>query len=362
MNRFFRIILLSVDALLILVFAAGYLARYLHPRYFWWMDIVAVGLPYVTLLLTAATFGVAAARQWGLLSLHIVIIVLAFARFLPGERYNLPPPRADDLVVITYNMSHWWEEGRSERAMKMRTLVERHEPVLITLQEARLELDGASDTLVRALPHVRMLVDSMQYSMIYPDDDRSAYTALPVLAREDVTLLNQSQIALERMRPAAMTSTIVRTVFRWQGREAVLYNLHLRSFGDRKPWEDSDVRSLEPRAWWSYLFRYRRAYLDRAWEAEKIKAMAAEEALPLILAGDFNSTPHSWVYAHLAEDMQDAFLYAGQGWGATYHTNFPFARIDHVLAGPAFEVVRADVLDVALSDHRPLLVRMRWRD
>ena len=163
-----------------------------------------------------------------------------------------------------------------------------------------------------------------------------------------------------RRRQGRFTDYFVRTRFRWQGRDAVLYNLHMRSFGSRKPWKD-DVALLRPATLVSYLQQFRQAYMDRAWEAEQLHAMMREEELPMLVVGDFNSTPHSWVYRRMSDGMQDAFLTAGRGWGATYHTHLPVTRIDFILASPEWEVVSAHVPAVALSDHRPVVARLRWR-
>ncbi len=95
---------------------------------------------------------------------------------------------------------------------------------------------------------------------------------------------------------------------------------------------------------------------------EQIRAMLAQETLPLIVSGDFNSTPHNWVYYGLADGLVDAFRVAGRGWGATYHADFPVARIDHVLVSRAWKVVQAHVSKAPYSDHLPLVVRLRWRE
>ena len=90
--------------------------------------------------------------------------------------------------------------------------------------------------------------------------------------------------------------------------------------------------------------------------------MMDRETLPILVCGDFNSTPHGWVYHHLAAGLTDVFGRIGRGWGNTYHTRRPFVRIDYVLVSPDWQPLVAEVLDADLSDHRPLLVRLRWQD
>ncbi len=355
-RRFFRTALLLLDGLLLLLFAVGYAARYFHPRFAWWAELVATGLPYLSLLLLPATALVALSRRWMLLGLHLLLLGLALVRFVPLERGAQPGP--DDLVLLTFNISRGGGARADQQSRAVAALVRAEKPDVVALQEAFIEYHPTGRA-VRPDAPVAALIDSMGYRTIGPDGSNGAvFTPQPVLAH--VELLEQTQHLLERYGDAEPAARVVRTRFRWQGREAVHYNLHLRSFGNRKPWEDERRRS--PRRWLSYLRQYRDAYLVRAREMEQVRAMLAQETLPLIVSGDFNSTPHNWVYHGLADGLVDAFRVAGRGWGATYHADFPVARIDHVLVSRAWKVVQAHVSKAPYSDHLPLVVRLRWRE
>ena len=156
----------------------------------------------------------------------------------------------------------------------------------------------------------------------------------------------------------------LRTQFRWQGREAVHYNLHLHSFGTQKPWrpEDEDADPLELQTWVPFLRQYRYAFSKRAEQVEFILARLEQETLPVIISGDFNDTPNSWTYRQLVKGRKDVFESVGRGWGGTYHAKIPLFRIDFVLVSPEWEAVAAHVPDMELSDHRPLAVQLRWRE
>ena len=169
-------------------------------------------------------------------------------------------------------------------------------------------------------------------------------------------------MVLERDVEGKAISRVVRTHFRWQGREGVHYNLHLNGFGTDKPWEDKRLDLFSPRFWWIYLQQYRDAYLRRARESEKIRALLDQEHLPLIVSGDLNSTPHNSAFYWLVDGMQDAFKVGGRGWGATYHVRLPVVRIDHVFVSPEWQIVSARVSEAPYSDHFPLVVRLRWRE
>jgi endonuclease/exonuclease/phosphatase (EEP) superfamily protein YafD len=127
------------------------------------------------------------------------------------------------------------------------------------------------------------------------------------------------------------------------------------------------VSLLRPATWAPYLRQYRGVYAQRGDEADQIADAIAEETLPVVVAGDFNSTADNWSYHRLRTaggvSRTDATqAVGGRAWGRTYHAERPFVRIDFVLADPALEVTAATTSPVRFSDHRPVRVGLRWRD
>ena len=102
---------------------------------------------------------------------------------------------------------------------------------------------------------------------------------------------------------------------------------------------------------------------DRAVEAA---ADAARAAFPAngILAGDLNLTPYAPEFTRLLvrSRLRDAF--AGVTWRPTWRAEFwPLALpIDHVLVPAEACVVRREIAESVGSDHRPVLVTVRWRE
>jgi endonuclease/exonuclease/phosphatase family metal-dependent hydrolase len=282
----------------------------------------------------------------------MVLILVRFASFGGGGE-----PQPDDLVVLTFNTSQGAGARAEEQAYAITTLMRSEEPDLIALQESSVEFHPTGRR-IRPAVSIQALIDSLGYHIIGPDGGRQAiYTKQPVLA--EVELVEQTQRLLHE---DDMGTGVVRTHFRWKDREAVHYNLHLHSFGNDKPWEEEGRTIYSLTFWKRYLRQYRDAYLDRAAEMQKIQAMLAEETLPVIVSGDFNSTPHNRAFYGIAQGLQDAFKVAGQGWGATYRADRPFARIDHVLASDEWQIVSAHVTKANHSDHRAVVVRLRLKE
>lgn len=103
------------------------------------------------------------------------------------------------------------------------------------------------------------------------------------------------------------------------------------------------------------LQKMRNAFMERAIQAELVKAYLAKTHYPAIITGDFNDVPSSYTYKTIKGDWQDAFLEKGFGIGATYLGISPTLRIDYILASSAWEVKGWEAVDENLSDHHMIM-------
>lgn len=101
---------------------------------------------------------------------------------------------------------------------------------------------------------------------------------------------------------------------------------------------------------------------ERLAQAQRLEELLGDDAIPTVLAGDFNSTPGSDVMAHLAEswsvvDKGDDHL--------TFSSYAPDREIDFVLFRPAERFEVADqrlITEPVASDHRPVVVDLMVRE
>lgn len=342
-----------------LIFFAGFMSRYLPPHVFWWTSFLATILPYLSILLIAVTPLVLwKLRPAGRL-VHSLLLLLIAGRFITLERiWDTEEPSEDDLVFMTFNAP---VRGPHPDSLSSATLalVRKEKPDLLALQEPVLWLEG-SPLRRRATAHVQAILDSLSYWAPTPSGRGKPYDLdQPVLSR--FTVEDVRQYILRIAEGTDHPTYFTRTLFKFQNRQAVVYNVHLHTVGARKPWHENDPRFFDPRFWYPYLMRYREDYLRRVWEVRQLRNLVEQEHLPVIVTGDLNSTIHHWEYRHLAKGFKNAFDVGGKGWGATYHARLPLVRIDHILVSPEWQVVTASVRkEHAYSDHRPLVARLRW--
>ena len=335
------------------------MAHYVRPEAIWWIELIAVFMPYLSILVILMMIPFIIGRRWIALGVHGVLLLLMVIRLDPARLFHEKEERPGDLTVMTFNVPRWWGYHMPEKTQEMAELISSIDPDVIGLQEALVAFYPEEPPL-RAAPYVSVLFDSLGFDTVGPVAEGATYTPQPVLSRAEI--LNQRQHRLQMDPADSIDTSVTRTHLRWQGRDFVLYNLHLRTFGEQKPWKDEKAPMFSLRDFFPYFRRYREAYRVRAWEVDRIMDMLEKETTPIVVLGDLNSTPHNWVVGRLTDRLQDAFGVAGDGWGMTYHTRFPIFRIDFVLVSEEFEVVSADVVDAYLSDHLPVVVKLRWKE
>lgn len=106
--------------------------------------------------------------------------------------------------------------------------------------------------------------------------------------------------------------------------------------------------------------RYYQSY--HVQQAEQLRRFIQSTPHSTVLGIDMNSVPTAYVYRQLATLLQDAWLQAGWGLGATYHrSRLPHLRIDYLMAHPLLRLQQIALLKVPFSDHYPILADYSWR-
>jgi endonuclease/exonuclease/phosphatase family metal-dependent hydrolase len=97
------------------------------------------------------------------------------------------------------------------------------------------------------------------------------------------------------------------------------------------------------------------AFSRRAEQVETVRRYVASSPFPVVLCGDFNDTPASYVYNRLTTELKDSFCESGSGMSGTYPNLFFPMRIDYILHSVNFfSALRYNVINEDLSDHFPI--------
>lgn len=77
-----------------------------------------------------------------------------------------------------------------------------------------------------------------------------------------------------------------------------------------------------------------------------------------VLVGDFNAPARMPSLEPISSFLDDCWIEAGSGWGATATRDLPLARIDHCWVSPRVRAVAAGTKAMPVSDHRMLVVNL----
>lgn len=151
----------------------------------------------------------------------------------------------------------------------------------------------------------------------------------------------------------------------FKGDRIRVFNVHMQTTGinstmyqaaklQNKGYEVESNRFLEAilgNYMWGMMFRSGQSILI----ANEVRA----SQYPVILCGDFNDVPYSFVYNTMLGNMVDGFKECGSGWSATYRGK-KAARIDYIFHDAALQGLTYYKAELTYSDHYPVFMKMTF--
>lgn len=165
------------------------------------------------------------------------------------------------------------------------------------------------------------------------------FSRLPVIAKGDVNFENDDETNYN----FCIYMDVVKNTDTFR-----VYNAHLQSFRISKIEPDTTKRDVVK----NIVKKLKTTFPKRADQAISINEHIKNSPYPVIICGDFNDTPISFVYNQFHNHLTDAFLSCGTGIGATYVGKLPAGRIDYIFHSP--ELVSSNFITQknVFSDHR----------
>ena len=266
-----------------------------------------------------------------LAAIRSLTVLLGAACLLAGCQTAPQPTAAHTFRVMTYNIRHGEGLDGKVDLLRVAELIKREGADLVALQEVD---KGVERTARRDFP-----------------DELAALTGLTCVFSNNYHFQGgeYGNAVLTRFPVKRWTNThfkkvneteqrgILQLLLDVRGREIVFMATHIdHRADDAARW--SNVGEIE-----GLLRQYR--------------------GRPIIICGDFNSTPDSRVCRRLSETMDDTWALAGQGDGFTIPAEKPRKRIDYIWISKdkSLESLKVWVPPSDASDHLPLISEFRFR-
>lgn len=356
-------VLMLLSVLTAAALLAAYVAPYVHPagnRILPLLGLVAPGLYVIALLLVLVWI-----IRWRWMQASAMIVVAALGLFRLPLYYNVQfrrdNPKADSIrmrdrsafTVMTFNVRSLYGDDHQTSVEALCDILEESDPDIICMQEFRASaVKGRFADLLA------------EYQTAQYGDNDKLYHAQVILSKPRFRMLRSGALLSDSLGNPDYNAVWADLLIR--NDTVRIFNNHLRSTSITS--EDDDFltkyRYLSDSASETKLRsiagRFGRTSADRALQVDSITAKMCEVPYQRIVCGDFNDTPMSYVYRRMARGLKDAFSEAGKGFSSTYRGFNRLLRIDFILLSEGFETVGYETVDTDISDHLPVVVRMKY--
>jgi endonuclease/exonuclease/phosphatase family metal-dependent hydrolase len=334
LRNFFKIL----SAVVVFCTVLSYLAPYVHPRWFSPLAHFATLFPWLILLnLGFIVFWAVNKNRFAFY--HFLILVIGWIHITAFVGFSSPQPKSSkSITVLSHNLGTYlagknflpqWEKATTEY---IEYLKQYGDPDVVCIQEAAPVL---RDLLIKksGYPHHYLVGTKGNFTL----------SRFPLTAGADIPFEQTGNCAL-------WTEIEV-------GKQKIcVYNLHLQSnYVTLQTDQLLKSGEIEKKSSWlnirSVFSRIGKNTIKRASQAELVAQSMRRQKQPILVCGDFNDTPNSYVYRVVSDGLQDAFREKGRGLGHTFAGSLPLLRIDYALASPHFVVTDAGVIHHKIADH-----------
>ena len=199
-------------------------------------------------------------------------------------------------------------------------------------------------------------------------DSYKEYFPYMVFGREDMVIYSRypikesKKILFEDTNNSAMWADID-----VKGNKIRVFNVHLQTTGingtlyragklQAQGYEVDNNRFME-----ALFGNYMLGMMFRAGQAVMVANEKHSSEKPVILCGDFNDVPYSYVYNTVLGNMVDGFKECGSGWARTFRGGKKIVRIDYIFHDEALKGLSYYKSELTYSDHYPVFMKLSFK-
>ncbi len=332
------------NLLLILVTFLAYLSPFINPKSFSWINFFGIIYPWLLFSnLFFVAFWMIAKKRYFLFSAACILLGWNhFTNFIGLSIIN-SSPREESISILSFNTS-----GFGFLAAKSK---EEH---LDNVQQFSKFINQKGDLDILCIQEVnstkaQLVPDKLGFEYQH----KIPYVGTAILS--NFPIMNVGEIAFTTKANSCVWADI-----KVKDKTIRVYSLHLKS--NRVSTETEQIIAsgdIKEKETWSDIKgvfgKFRHNSKIRVDQAEKVRDHIQKSPHPIVLCGDFNETPQSYIYKLLSENLNDSFQQKGFGFGTTYAGSIPALRIDYILSDPSLKVLNCTIFKEKHSDHYPVL-------
>jgi endonuclease/exonuclease/phosphatase family metal-dependent hydrolase len=316
----------------------SYLLPYVSPKMFPLLSVLSLAVPILIVInVLFLLFWAVQLNKKGILSLVVLIFGISHVSSLYKLRGRLVDEVEDGISLMSYNVHSFnrfnWIDSKTI-PQDISKLVKDQNPDVFCAQEYYNNPD----------------INFSQYSNKYEYfNHNSKELALVIFSK--YPFINKGSLNFENTANNVIFADVI-----FPKDTIRVYNIHLQSHRISSKTDDlakADSQKL--------LKRIGVSFKKQQTQTEQLIVHMKSSPYRNIVMGDFNNTAYSYVYNKIRlENLQDTFKKAGKGFGKTFKFELFPARIDFILVPEEFEVLGYQSFDLELSDHYPILSKIKF--
>jgi endonuclease/exonuclease/phosphatase family metal-dependent hydrolase len=358
-----RKLLLFLNAIAAALLLLSILASYVSPAVAWAIAFFGIAYPYFLVLnILFLVYWIAVRRRELVLSLAIILLGYSNLRNqLQLDLYKVPKLNQEKAFKILsfntrlFDLYNWTKQPDTKQ--RIFDLIKTENPEIVCIQEfytseTRPGFDNLKD--------LKALREKTYVHVAYTDTTHgnafwgiATFSKYPIVRKGNI-LFNE------------VTNNIcIYTDLKINNDTIRVYNAHFQSNRLRRedyeflgnPKQEKEKLTASK----NILKRIKAGTIKRSKQVDVVANHMENSPYPVIICGDFNDPPSSYTYNRLRDNLKDAFVESGFGFGNTYNGLIPLLRIDYILHDKRFNSNNFQITKADLSDHFPVSCRLELK-
>lgn len=364
-RRFTKKFFIIVNVFVAIFYLIGCYNKWFNPVTWWFLGFFNLGAFYLLLILMGfAFFWLFAKPRWALISIVAILLTYGPLRHMLPMRINSGnfalAKKESSLRVMSWNVEHFdilEHKTHPETKQQMLSFIKTYSPDIACMQEV-----VAADSFPNAINYLpdilqRTGFEHHYYTYNYKlDFDDYHHFGIIILSRYPI--INKQTVSF----PPYDYNSIFQYIDVVKDADTFrVFNIHLQSLKftnqNLKYLNDPNLADKEEALKESktIIGKLKRGFVERAIQADRIRAEIAKSPYRVIVCGDFNDLPNSYAYSTIGQGLNNAFVLKGNGLGRTFSSISPTLRIDNIFVDKRIEVLQYTRIAKKMSDHFPIM-------
>jgi endonuclease/exonuclease/phosphatase family metal-dependent hydrolase len=318
----------------------GFVAQFIDPCQCITISYMALVLSFILIIAFIMTIFFSLKRSWlAVVTAFVIIVNFQFVMPLLKTFFYTPDGSGagkNTFIVASYNVHGFSHTGYEIPVFSMAEYLEKEKVDIVCMQEyfsAPMLNDNETDGAFKLYPYKYIRRKTLF------ENGLAVFSKYPIIRGEAINFKNSTHGAI--MTDIMLPSGPVR-----------LINVHLQTTG----YSLTSGKGLSNR-----IRVMGNNTCLRSEQAKQLRKIADTTTIPLVICGDFNDPPTSYVYKKVRGRLKDCYNEAGSGTGRSMRGIFSFLRIDYIFHSGELNCINSHTDKLDWSDHNPVIGELEYQ-